>query len=85
MENTIALLPLIDCLGKSIPVKSIIYGNLPGDSEMHYFNIGISSSNGTIEMIACTYGYVHDVKQSDLLNFKLIGATEDNLHLLECD
>lgn len=78
------LLALTDKNGTPLPVNSIIYGSLPNETEKHYFNIGYGS-NGSIEMIACTYGYVHSVEQSHLAGFEYIGLAKDNLHLLECD
>jgi len=78
------LLSLTDKNGIQIPVDSVIYGSLPNDTEKHYFNIGYGQ-DGSIEMIACTYGYVHNVRQPQLKDFEYIGLVKDNLHLLECD
>lgn len=82
--HSIKLLALTDKNGTPLPVNSIIYGSLPNETEKHYFNIGYGA-DGSIEMIACTYGYVHNVEQSHLAGFEYIGLTKDNLHLLECD
>ena len=76
---------LKDKKGVNIPMESIIYGSLPNDTENHYFNFGVSPNDGSIEMVACTYGYVHNVTQNDVSNMELVGSTKDNLHLLECD
>lgn len=78
-------LGLSDKNGVELPNDCIIYGSLVGQTEKHYFNLGIRQSDGSIEMVASTYGYVHNVKQADLIDFELIGLTKDNLHLLECD
>lgn len=40
---------------------------------------------GEIEMICCTLGYTHNIKQSDLISFERIGSFDENKHLLECD
>lgn len=77
---------LKDKKGKTIPLESIIFGNLKGQKEKHIFNFGLDANTGTeFEMIACTYGYVHNVQQSDLENFLLIGSFEDFQDLLICD
>ena len=76
---------LKDKKGVNIPMQSIIYGSLPNDTENHYFNFGVSPNDGSIEMVACTYGYVHNVTQNDVSNMELVGSTKDNLQLLECD
>lgn len=77
---------LKDKNGVSIPVESIIYGSLPNQVEKHYFNFGVSPNDGSLEMIACTLGYVHNVTQDDVSNMELIGpATGKNLDLLICD
>ena len=76
---------LKDKNGVVIPMESIIYGSLPKEAENHYFNFGVSPNDGSIEMVACTYGYVHNVTQNDVSNMELVGSTKDNLHLLECD
>lgn len=81
MSNTI----LKDKNGINIPMESIIYGSLPNEKGNHYFNFGISPNDGSLEMVACTYGYVHNVTQNDVSNMEIIGLTKDNLHLLECD
>ena len=65
-----------------IPSKSIVYGNYEG--KYHFFNIGLNARN-EVHMIACTYGYVHNVTQSDIEDFLLIGSLEEHKHLLECD
>lgn len=79
------MLGLIDKNGVLLPNECIIYGSLVGQTEKHYFNLGYSPNDGSIEMFASTYGYVHNVKQNDLINFEFIGLTKDNLQLLECD
>ncbi|GAQ50103.1 TPA: hypothetical protein ACT5CK_002297 [Flavobacterium psychrophilum] len=79
------MLDLKDKNGVKLPIDCIIYGNLIGHSEKHYFNIGRCKDNLSNEMIACTYGYVHNVEQKDLVNFEFIGLVKDYSHLLECD
>ena len=79
------LLGLKDKNGVELPNDCVIYGSLVGQSEKHYFNLGLSQKDGSIEMVACTYGYVHNIAQSDLVNFEFVGLVKDNLHLLECD
>jgi hypothetical protein len=84
------LLPLKDKNGKELPDDCIIHGSLKGEEEKHYFRIGFNeekyiSERGLVEMIASTYGYIHNVQQEDIANFELIGLAKDNLHLLECD
>lgn len=74
----------IDKNGKEIPLNSIVYGHLYGESEMHYFGV-TKTTAGTIQLLACTYGYVHNVQQGHMDNMELIGPKEENLHLLECD
>jgi hypothetical protein len=76
---------LKDFRGFDIPIDSIIYGNLPNEKEKHFFNFGLCQKGTSFEMIACTYGYVHDVKQETLLNFQLIGSLEEHIDLLNCD
>lgn len=65
-----------------IPNNSIIYGK--HKEAYHFFNIGINDKN-EVEMMACTYGYVHNVTQNDIKYFLLIGSVEEHKHLLECD
>ena len=79
------LLNLKDKNGVELPIDCVIYGSLVGQAEKHYFNLGRCQRNLSNEMIACTYGYVHNVEQKDLENFEYIGLVKDNLHLLECD
>lgn len=79
------LLGLTDKNGVELPIDCVIYGSLVGQEEKHYFNLGLRPNDGSIEMIACTHGYVHNVKQEDLVNFEFVGLTKNNLHLLECD
>lgn len=79
------LLNLRDKNGMEIPIDSVIYGTLPNQTEKHFFNFGYDSAGKEFEMIACTYGYVHNVQQKDVANFELIGPLKQNLHLLECD
>ncbi|EKT4520450.1 hypothetical protein JE950_002100 [Flavobacterium psychrophilum] len=78
-------LNLKDKNGTDLPNDCIIYGFLIGQTKKHYFNLGRCKNDLSNEMIACTYGYVHNVEQKDLVNFELIGLTKDNFHLLECD
>lgn len=73
---------LKDRNGIDIPEESIVYGK--HDGGYHFFNIGINPF-GVVEMISCTYGYVHNIKQKDLEGFLLIGSLEEHKHLLECD
>jgi hypothetical protein len=79
------MLDLKDKNGIQLPIDCIIYGSLIGETEKHYFNLGRCQDDLTNEMIACTYGYVHDVTQHDLVDFEFIGLVKDNLHLLQCD
>lgn len=76
---------LKDKNGIDLPIDCIIHGSLVGETKKHYFNLGLSPNDGSKEMYACTYGYIHNVKQADLINFEFIGLVKDNLHLLECD
>jgi len=78
-------LKLIDKDGVQLYDDCIIYGHLENDAEMHYFRLGKSPNDGSNEMIASTYGYVHNVTQDLLTHFELIGLALDNLHLLKCD
>lgn len=53
-----------------------------------YYRIYISKSIpslGQVEMISCTKGYLHDIKQDDLKEFEYVGNIETHKHLLECD
>ena len=79
------MLDLKDKNGIQLPNDCVIYGSLIGQTKKHYFNLGRCKKNLSDEMIACTYGYVHNVNQNDLANFEFIGLVKDNLHLLICD
>lgn len=76
---------LKDKNGKEIPVQSVICGQLKDQTEKHYFNFGLNSKGNEYEMMACTYGYVHNVTQADIADFEYIGSLKENLHLLACD
>ena len=78
-------LNLKDKNGVELPKECVIYGSLNGQEEKHYFNLGRCQNNLSNEMVSCTYGYVHNVEQKDLMQFEYIGLVKDNLHLLECD
>lgn len=78
-------LSLKDKNGVQLHEDCIIFGSLPGQSEKHFFNIGLSPNDGSNEMVSCTYGYVHNVKQSDLLDFIYIGSVEQYSYCLDCD
>lgn len=77
------MLPLKDKNGHILPDNCIVYGCPPNESENHYFNLGINWK-GELEMIASSYGYVHNVTQEIMDNFEYKGLVEDNLHLLSC-
>lgn len=79
------LLNLVDKNGVELHEKCIVFGTPKGKSDKHFFNIGKSRKNGSVEMFSCTYGYVHNVKQSDLLDFIYIGSVEQYSYCLECD
>ena len=84
------ILTLTDKNGIEIPTGSVIYGPVPErlkpkSKEKHYFNFGYGPTGKEFEMIACTYGYVHNVQQTDVADFEYIGPLKENLHLLECD
>ena len=83
--NSRLSLSLKDSDGNEILTDSVIYGSLPGETEKHYFNIGFSPNDGSVEMFASTYGYVHNVTQEIVSGFKLIGSVADNLNLLVSD
>ena len=51
---------------------------------VHYFRL-FDRENGEVEAIACTYGYMHDIKQEDLTDFERIGPYIGNEKLFECD
>ena len=78
-------LGLKDKNGIELPNECVIHGSLAGQTDKHYFNLFLNEEEGSVEMIACTYGYVHNVTLEDLINFEFVGLTKDNLHLLECD
>jgi hypothetical protein len=83
MENQ--KLNLTDKNAVQLHENCIIFGSLVGQTEKHFFNIGLSPNDGSNEMFSCTYGYVHNVKQSDLLDFIYIGSVEQYSCCLECD
>jgi len=70
--------------GKPLKDDDVIYGIPPGHDKPHYFRIYLNSKY-EFEMIACTYGYVHNIQPKDLRDFKLIGTYKDNEHLFVCD
>ena len=76
-------LGLKDKNGFDLPNDCVVFGSLVGSSENHYFNLGFNWKN-EIEMMSASYGYVHDIKQEDLINFEFKGLVKDNLHLLSC-
>lgn len=78
------LLGLFDNTGNELFDHCIIYGQISGVEGAHYWNVYVHP-NRSIEMIACTYGYVHDVGQAHLIGAVLIGSTKENKHLLKCD
>lgn len=73
-----------DINGNSIPLDSILYGNLPNEEESHYWRFGIGF-DGTHQLLSCTYGYVHNVSNGILSQMKYIGSLSEFSHLLECD
>ena len=80
------LLCLSDKNGTPIPDDSIIFGKVPGEGDdEHYWNLGFSPNDGSFEMIACTWGYVHNVQPTHLVDCVLIGSVDEFGHLLECD
>jgi hypothetical protein len=62
---------------------SILQGSTRGIAGEHYWNF--YETEGSYEMIACTYGYVHNLIQDDFSNLKLVGSFDKFHHLLECD
>lgn len=78
------LLGLFDNAGDEFFDHCIIHGKVSGVEGTHYWNV-YKHPNESIEMIACTYGYVHNVVQEHLIDVVLIGSTEENKRLLECD
>ena len=76
---------LKDKNGFEIPLDSIIYGKLPNQQENHFWNYGLCHKGISLEIIACTYGYVHNVTQNEVKEMLLIGSLEEHNHLLECD
>lgn len=76
---------LIDKNGNRLFNDCLIYGPVKNVRGIHYFNLGYNTNDNSLEMIACTYGYVHNVTQEDIQDCVLIGPAIDNLHLLDCD
>lgn len=85
IKKTIMLEKLKDKNGFEIPLDSIIYGKLPNQQENHFWNYGLCHNGISLEMIACTYGYVHNVTQNEVKEMLLIGSLEEHTHLLQCD
>ena len=83
-----AALNLSDKFGNTLFDNCIVLGALSQtgiESPLHW-NLGWSSQcDGTIEMISCEYGYIHNVDQETIKEFELIGSVDDFKHLLECD
>lgn len=84
-DSSFALSGLHDKNGTPIPIDSIICGPDPEGRERHFFNFGYNSDGSELEMIACTYGYVHNVKQVDVDDFIYIGPLNLFTELLNCD
>lgn len=76
---------LVDKNGNKLFNDCLIYGGVKNVPGVHYFNLRYNANNKSLEMIACTYGYVHNVTQKDVQDCVLIGPAIDNLHLLDCD
>lgn len=51
---------------------------------VHYFRV-YEKEDGEVEAIACTYGYLHDIKQENLAEFERVGTYAGNEKLFECD
>lgn len=83
MSDVTKKLNLQDKNGIELHDDCIVYGCPPNESEKHYFNLGVNWK-GEIEMIASSYGYLHNVTQEIMNNFEYKGTVEDNLHLLSC-
>lgn len=80
------VLALKDKNGTVLFDSCIIFGKVPGEGDNeHYWNLGLSPNDGSFEMFACTYGYVHNVQPNHLKDCVLIGSLKEFGHLLECD
>ena len=71
-------LNLTDKNGIEINHEDVIY------NQSDYYRI-FKRDDGEVEAISCTKGYLHDIKQEDLTEFKRIGTYIGNEHLFECD
>lgn len=69
---------LTDKNGIKINHDDVIYNGV------HYFRI-YDREDGEVEAISCTYGYMHNIKQSDLSDFECVGTYEGNENLFNCD
>lgn len=63
---------LVDKNRNIIPLGSIVFGSLPTETENHYWNFGIGV-DGNFELLACTYGYVHNITQKEMSNMEYMG------------
>jgi hypothetical protein len=69
---------LHDKNGIKIQEDDVIYNGLD------YYRIYTTDLNET-EMLSCTNGYLHDIKQEYLKDFERIGTYLGNESLFECD
>lgn len=80
------ILALKDKNGVVLYDDCVIFGSVPGETENEYYwNLGFSPNDGSFEMIACEYGYVHNVQPTHLVNCIYVGPVSENLHVFNCD
>ena len=75
------LLDLKDKNGVQLHVDALIYGTMAGVPGKHHYSLFIAQDGVSIDMYACTYGYVHNIKQADLGDFEYIGLFTDHKDL----
>lgn len=80
-------LPFTDKFGQKIFNDDIICDNdwLDSKGRIDYYRIYYNNSHNQYEAISCTNGYLHNITQESLKEFKRIGTFEEFKYLLECD
>ena len=64
---------LKDKNGTQLYDGALIYGTMPSVPGRHHFSLTPGQDGISVDMFSCTYGYVHNVKQSDLVDYVHVG------------